>query len=177
MSNKKVDIKLRAKKDQEAESNNPQDQATESNKPKATGAVKKAPVVTVKENGVAQPREGTLSASIWDICNSLYAQGNKTPTRAEVVGQSVEAGINKSTATTQYGRWVKHKGYPTAARVANPAIAWFEGVKELGKANKIKVGKRADWQSHFDAGETPEAAMNAYVKTLPPKAEAKAPDA
>jgi pyruvate dehydrogenase E2 component (dihydrolipoamide acetyltransferase) len=91
-----------------------------------------AAVTTVKEpnqNGITRPTAGTTTRSVWEQANAITGakSGNRqiaydgTPgpqqagivpaTRGEVVAACTAAGINQSTATTQYGKWAKFHGF------------------------------------------------------------------
>jgi len=67
---------------------------------------------TTERNGIKAPKPGTISAKIWKWCDQL----NKLKTlpkhkiRARVKEKAYNAGILKSTATTQFQRWKTFNG-------------------------------------------------------------------
>jgi hypothetical protein len=56
------------------------------------------------------PHPGTICGTIWGYLNGLVT-GGVPFTRGSVINHLVGAGINPSTASTQYQRWVKYTGY------------------------------------------------------------------
>lgn len=52
-----------------------------------------------------RPNPGTKTGQVWDIADSM-----KKATRAEVLAECEKKGINKSTASTQYQRWLHRAG-------------------------------------------------------------------
>lgn len=63
-----------------------------------------------KVNGVAQPKTGSTSATIWGFADAL----GKDVTRGKVIEQAKAAGINEATAATQYARWRAFNGLTVA---------------------------------------------------------------
>lgn len=64
------------------------------------------PSGTVKP--LKRPKEGSATGKVWDIADSLVTEGSEAPTRQQVVEACEEQGLNKSTASTQYGKWKKY---------------------------------------------------------------------
>ena len=62
-------------------------------------------------NGIAIPREGTISAEIWNIANQLSSKGAPAE-RNDVMEACVKEGINEATVATQYQRWRIAYGVP-----------------------------------------------------------------
>jgi len=87
----------------------------------AKPAVEKAPKDS--KNGVTRPGEGTTCRRVWDIASKLSNEKKEWATRKEVIEACVNAGINKATAMTQYGKWCVYLGKPKAAPVAKEAQA------------------------------------------------------
>ena len=67
----------------------------------------KAVVVKDTKNNVTRPSAGTATGTVWEICDTLYAQATEDNpiTRARVIKAAEAEGVNVSTAATQYGRW------------------------------------------------------------------------
>jgi len=60
-------------------------------------------------SGEAPNRPGgeTTTGKVWRIADELMASSGAIPNRKEVVAACEKEGINPSTASTQYGKWVK----------------------------------------------------------------------
>lgn len=58
-----------------------------------------------------RPAEGTTTGKVWDICDKVFNMQNppKIPNKDQIVQLCVNAGINPSTAATQYGKWKASK--------------------------------------------------------------------
>jgi hypothetical protein len=64
-----------------------------------------------KTGEVARPKEGTATGAVWDICDEMtLANGGVIPDRKLVIDKCVEEGVNKATASTQFGKWKKAQG-------------------------------------------------------------------
>ena len=62
---------------------------------------------------LGKPKEGTATATVWIIADELNKVDpglgiDSKEFRKCVVDQCVEKGVNKSTASTQFGKWKKH---------------------------------------------------------------------
>jgi hypothetical protein len=55
----------------------------------------------------SRPAPDTQTGKVWTIADDLKRSLGREPTRAEVIKAAVQAGVNPSTASTQYGRWKK----------------------------------------------------------------------
>lgn len=55
-----------------------------------------------------RPKEGSATGKVWDIADELNAKEDAIPSRQDVIDAATAAGINSSTASTQYGKWKKH---------------------------------------------------------------------
>lgn len=77
---------------------------------KETKAAKAPKVEQPKANGVTRPKDGTATGKVWDIADALSKKAKKPTARKPVLEAAAEAGINPSTAATQYGRWRKFNG-------------------------------------------------------------------
>jgi len=89
-------------------------------------AAEKAP--KDEKNGVTRPRAGTSTGKVWEIADAISQETKSPADRKSVVAKCTEAGINPSTAATQYGKWRKYHGLvaeraPAAAATATPAEA------------------------------------------------------
>lgn len=73
--------------------------------------VSKLPIAEKKlgalPSSVKRPSAGTATGKVWDICDKVMNMQNppKLPNRDQIIGLCVNAGINASTAATQYGKW------------------------------------------------------------------------
>ena len=61
-----------------------------------------------------KPGSGTKTRRIWDIADEITAKTRRPALRHEVVSAAQREGLNPSTATTQYGRWVRYNGLTKA---------------------------------------------------------------
>lgn len=96
--------KTRAKKATEPK---PVAEPTEPKPPKAAKAVK-APTVSATPAGV--PKSGTTTGRVWEIADTMRSQARGDyPDRKEVLAKCEHEGINPSTASTQYAKWLKHR--------------------------------------------------------------------
>lgn len=73
---------------------------------KAPKPAKEPKVKAEKVNGIAQPKAGSTSATIWGFAEAL----GKEVTRGKVIEKAKAAGINEATAATQYARWRSFNG-------------------------------------------------------------------
>lgn len=55
-----------------------------------------------------RPKEGSIAAKVWAVADALHAETGAIPDRKSVVAACETAGLNPSTASTQYGKWKKH---------------------------------------------------------------------
>lgn len=72
--------------------------------PRATpeaSRVERAPSETAKS---ARPPHGTTTGRVWAIADRIAAAGGQ---RTQIITACVNAGINESTAATQYSKWKK----------------------------------------------------------------------
>ena len=90
--------------------------------PKAEGAAVKAPakVKAVKPSKVTAakveatpagvPKSGTTTGRVWEIADTMRSQSRGDyPDRKEVLAKCEHEGINPSTASTQYAKWLKYR--------------------------------------------------------------------
>jgi len=75
-----------------------------------TEAVKAEKEPKIEQNGVTRPKAGTKTARVWEITDTLSAQGGAPAARKDVLEAAGKEGINQATAATQYGRWRKFFG-------------------------------------------------------------------
>ena len=68
------------------------------------------------------PAEGSKTRQVWDIADDISRATQQPAQRPAVVEKAVAAGINKSTASVQYGAWARHWGLLKAKpRQSSPA--------------------------------------------------------
>ena len=102
-----------------------------------------------EENGVRQPREGTVTGKVWKICDQVTGRKKRPATRAEVLEKTAEAEINDATAKTQYGQWCRFHGHtgrkvdPKEVAAKEKALAKAKAEKEKEKAAKAKAREAA----------------------------------
>jgi hypothetical protein len=63
-----------------------------------------------------EPSTGSVTAQVWAYCDGLAKAGTKF-TRKDVVEALVAQGVNRATASTQFQRWAKARGYSRPAAV------------------------------------------------------------
>lgn len=99
----------------------------------------KAVVVKDTKNNVTRPSAGTATGTVWEICDTIYAQAtDENPiTRARVIKAAEAEGVNVSTAATQYGRW---RTYMSLGRETAKAVkAEGEAAPKKTRAKKADV--------------------------------------
>ena len=103
----------------------------------------KAVVVKDTKNNVTRPSAGTATGTVWEICDTLYAQAtDENPiTRARVIKAAEAEGVNVSTAATQYGRWRTYMslGRETAVAVKGEAAPKKTRSKKAAAAEVAEV--------------------------------------
>lgn len=59
---------------------------------------------------VGRPKEGSTTGKVWDIADELFTEGSviSKAFRTSVIEGCIEAGLNASTAATQYAKWKKY---------------------------------------------------------------------
>jgi len=77
------------------------------------------------KNGITRPTAGTATGKVWEIADGISYETNVAATRKPVLEACKSAGINDSTAQTQFGRWRAYHGLVTArsAKVAGTPVA------------------------------------------------------
>lgn len=70
------------------------------------------------QNGVTRPAEGTKTARVWDIADSISAAKGRPALREEVMAAGEAEGLNRGTIATQYARWTEFFGVSKADRAA-----------------------------------------------------------
>ena len=91
--------------------------------PAATPAPAAPAVAKDERNGVTRPKTGTQTGTVWDICDKLSKETGKPAERKPVVDHCTAAGINPSTAATQYGKWRKYHGLVSEKTVVPTPVA------------------------------------------------------
>lgn len=89
----------------------------------ATPAAAAPAMVREKSNGVTRPSTGTATGRVWEIADALGKAKGGTPARKDVLEAGKAEGLNESTITTQYGRYLKFYGLNRSAVAANAAVA------------------------------------------------------
>ena len=79
-------------------------------KEKKEVVVKAEKIVQPKQNGVARPKDGTVTGAIWAIADSLSTDLGTPVNRKPVMEACEKVELNKATVATQYGRWRKFHG-------------------------------------------------------------------
>lgn len=62
-----------------------------------------------KQGGYTRPKMGTATGKVWDIADEMLEANGVIPLKLTVVIACEVAGINPSTAATQYGKWKSNK--------------------------------------------------------------------
>lgn len=104
----------------------------------------KAVVVKDTKNNVTRPSAGTATGTVWEICDTLYAQAtDENPiTRARVIKAAEAEGVNVSTAATQYGRW---RTYMALGRETSTVVkAAGEAAPKKTRAKKANAAEAAE---------------------------------
>ena len=110
----------------------------------------KAPkVAKIEQNGVSRPGAGTATEKVWLIADQISAANSAPAARGDVLKAAEAAGINVTTAATQYGKWTK-----------------FHGVKAAPKVKAEKVAKEAKPKKEKKAKATAEAAAPEEVPAV-----------
>lgn len=120
----------------------------------------KAVVVKDTKNNVTRPSAGTATGTVWEICDTLYAQAtDENPiTRARVIKAAEAEGVNVSTAATQYGRW---RTYMALGRETSTVVkAAGEAAPKKTRAKKANAAEAAESAApvvESDVAEAPVA--------------------
>lgn len=102
--------------------------APKATKPKKEKAPKPEKAPKDEKNGVVRPSADTSTGKIWGFADALSASTGEPAKRADVLKKAEEAGINPTTAATQFGRWCKYHG------LTKPKATKVEEVKVEGAA-------------------------------------------
>lgn len=75
-------------------------------KAKAKAAPKAKAEAREEQNGVTRPAPGTQSARVWEVADAISKKIRKPARRKDVIDVVCDQeGMNKATASTQFGRW------------------------------------------------------------------------
>lgn len=88
----------------------------------AKEAAKQARVKQPEQNGMKQPKEGTKTRAVWDVCTKLSEQKGEAVSRAEVVEHFNKTDANPNMVLSQYAYWRKFHGI-TGRIVKSPEVA------------------------------------------------------
>lgn len=80
--------------------------------PAARTAVASAPVKREQATNTEAPKHGSKTGRVWEIAEDFYSTGDfNSPKelRKMIIAACENEGINSSTASVQYGKWVKTK--------------------------------------------------------------------
>lgn len=99
---------------------------------KAEGKVAKPKVERIKQNGQTQPREGTISATLWGIFDRNSERLGRAPAIAEVMDEARAAGVGDGSIKAGYAQWRKFHGI--AGRVKTQAQIDAESAKAAAPA-------------------------------------------
>ena len=146
---KKVAAKKAAPKKKVAAKKAPAKKAAEA----AEAPAEKAPKVEkITQHGVTRPKDGTATGNVWKIADEISAAEGGPAPRVSVLEAAAEAGINPSTATTQYGRWRRFHGLQ--GRTPKPAA-------EAAEVTPTPENTTASEEEIHEAGEEADAAYDA----------------
>lgn len=123
----------------------------------------KAVVVKDTKNNVTRPSAGTATGTVWEICDTLYAQAtDENPiTRARVIKAAEAEGVNVSTAATQYGRW---RTYMALGRETSTVVkAAGEAAPKKTRVKKANAAEAAESAAPVVEGDETQAAPEAEV--------------
>jgi membrane protein involved in colicin uptake len=70
----------------------------------------KVKVVMPSQNGITRPKDGTKTAQVWSIADSLSAAKGGPVAISELSPHTSAAGLNDATNRTQYARWKQFNG-------------------------------------------------------------------
>lgn len=108
-----------------------------------TEAVKAEKEPKIEQNGVTRPKAGTKTARVWEITDTLSAQGGAPAARKDVLEAAGKEGINQATAATQYGRWRKFFGLGKEV-VAKPEAEAAEAEAAEAAPSDVSVEEAAE---------------------------------
>ena len=106
---------------------------------------------------VSKPARGTKTRRVWDIADEISARVRRPALRQEVVSTAQQEGLNPSTASTQYWRWVRAKGL-TKGDLAQVSVT--EASKKPAKdahSSTVRKGSGVLHGKQFSYGSAKEA--------------------
>ncbi|MCX6850112.1 MAG: hypothetical protein NTY98_14425, partial [Verrucomicrobia bacterium] len=114
------------------------------------------------ETTVKRPGPGTITGRVWDIIERLSEASQGVASRDSVLRECLAAGINASTANTQYSRWRKslRSAEPNStAEEAVPDTSSTEPKLEVNRKkaieNYLRIGSASGWQLRTDKNFPP----------------------
>ena len=105
----------------------------------APAETKPAKAPKIEQNGVTRPSAESATGKVWAVADSLSQAAGKPAGRAEVLKAAEAAGLNTTTAATQYGRWCKFNGVVKAPAEKKEAPAAAATVATTGEAGQATV--------------------------------------
>lgn len=105
--------------------------------------VEKPKIVRVEQNGITRPLDGTKTARVWEIADSLSAAAGKPAERKDVLAAGVAESLNPATITTQHGRWREFHGLVNkraAATAAEPIVPNPQAPVVATTVSPVEVG-------------------------------------
>lgn len=76
----------------------------------AAAGVSAVKVVMPSQHGITRPKDGTKTANVWAIADSLSAAKGAPIAISELGPECAKAGLNDATTRTQYARWKTFNG-------------------------------------------------------------------
>lgn len=102
----------------------------------------------VKQNGMVQPRPGTISATLWDIFNKVSAEKGGPAALAEVIGLAQAAGVKDASTRAGYSHWRKFYGITGVIKSQEAldaeAAAAEEKARKAQEREQAKAAKAAE---------------------------------
>ena len=122
-----------------------------------------------EKNGIVRPKDGTTTGNVWKIADRLDKR-KCGALRADVLEACEKAGINASTANTQYGKWRQFNGKSGTGRTKAEKKSTTAKRKATKKAAK-KVAKKKPTKKKV-AKKDPAKKKAAKTKSKPVKKKA-----
>lgn len=113
--------KAKAEKDAAAKAK-AEAKAKEAEAKAAAAGAPKVKVIMPSANGITRPKDGTKTASVWAIADSLSRAKGAAIAISELSPECAKAGLNDATTRTQYARWKQFNGvFGAVPKAAAPA--------------------------------------------------------
>lgn len=90
----------------------------------AAAGAPKVKVIMPSANGITRPKDGTKTANVWAIADSLSHAKGAAIAISELSPECAKAGLNDATTRTQYARWKQFNGvFGAVPKAVAPAPA------------------------------------------------------